>query len=99
MSANNSYEAMMVFSVKNGEEGVPALIEKFKALIEQNGTLDSIDEWGKRKLAYEINDLTDGDYTLINFHADPTQIAELDRVLRITDAVERHMIVKRTDRD
>ena len=56
MSANNSYEAMMVFSVKNGEEGVPALIEKFKALIEQNGTLDSIDEWGKRKLAYAIND-------------------------------------------
>ena len=99
MSANNSYEAMMVFSVKNGEEGVPALIEKFKALIEQNGTLDSIDEWGKRKLAYEINDLTDGDYTLINFHADPTQIAELDRVLRITDAVVRHMIVKREDRD
>lgn len=56
MSANNSYEAMMVFSVKNGEEGVPALIEKFKALIEQNGTLDSIDEWGKRKLAYAIDD-------------------------------------------
>ena len=99
MSANNSYEAMMVFSVKNGEEGVPALIEKFKALIEQNGTLDSIDEWGKRKLAYEINDLTDGDYTLINFHADPTQIAELDRVLRITDAVVRHMIVRRDDQE
>ena len=52
MSANNSYEAMMVFSVKNGEEGVPALIEKFKALIEQNGTLDSIDEWGIR--AHEV---------------------------------------------
>ena len=99
MSANNSYEAMMVLSVKNGEEGVPALIEKFKALIEQNGTLDSIDEWGKRKLAYEINDLTDGDYTLINFHADPTQIAELDRVLRITDAVVRHMIVRRDDQE
>ena len=57
------------------------------------------DEWGKRKLAYEINDLTDGDYTLINFHADPTQIAELDRVLRITDAVVRHMIVRRDDQE
>ena len=53
----------------------------------------------KRKLAYEINDLTDGDYTLINFHADPTQIAELDRVLRITDAVVRHMIVRRDDQE
>ena len=54
---------------------------------------------GARKLAYEINDLTDGDYTLINFHADPTQIAELDRVLRITDAVVRHMIVRRDDQE
>ena len=61
--------------------------------------VDSVDEWGKRKLAYEINDLTDGDYTLINFHADPTQIAELDRVLRITDAVVRHMIVRRDDQE
>ena len=60
MSANNSYEAMMVFSVKNGEEGVPALIEKFKALIEQNGTLDSIDEWGKRKLAYVLSEIVLG---------------------------------------
>ena len=55
--------------------------------------------WGKRKLAYEINGLTDGDYTLIDFHANPENVAELDRVLRITDAVVRHMIVKRTDRD
>ena len=63
------------------------------------GTIDNVDEWGKRKLAYEINGLTDGDYTLIDFHADPADVAELDRILRITDAVVRHMIVKRTDRD
>ena len=62
-----------------------------------SGKVDNVDEWGKRKLAYEINKLTEGDYTLINFHADPTQIAELDRVLRITDAVVRHMIVRRDD--
>ena len=54
---------------------------------------------GKRKLAYEINGLTEGDYTLIDFHADPANIAELDRVLRITDAVVRHKIVVRTDRE
>ncbi len=58
-----------------------------------------VDVWGKRKLTYEINGLTDGDYTLIDFHANPENVAELDRVLRITDAVVRHMIVKRTDRD
>ena len=58
-----------------------------------------VDNWGKRKLAYEINGLSDGDYTLIDFHTDPQSIAELDRVLRINDAVVRHMIVARTDRD
>ena len=64
-----------------------------------NGKVDNVDEWGKRKLAYEINDLTEGDYTLINFHADPASIAELDRVLRINDAVKRHMIVRRDDQE
>ncbi len=63
-----------------------------------NGTVDNVEEWGKRKLAYEINHMTDGDYTLINFHTDPSQIAELDRVLRITDAVVRHMIVARPEK-
>ena len=66
---------------------------------DSKGTVDNVDVWGKRKLAYEINGLTDGDYTLIDFHANPENVAELDRVLRITDAVVRHMIVKRTDRD
>ena len=66
---------------------------------EGNGKVDNVDEWGKRKLAYEINNLTEGDYTLINFHADPTQIAELDRVMRISDPVVRHMIVRRDDQE
>jgi small subunit ribosomal protein S6 len=69
------------------------------AIAAEGGVVDSVEDWGKRKLAFEIDHLTDGDYTLINFHADPTQIAELDRVLRINDAVKRHMIVRRTDRD
>ena len=71
MSANNSYEAMMVFSVKDGEEAVKPLIEKFKALVEENGTLESVDEWGKRKLAYPINDEPEGYYALFNFSAAP----------------------------
>ena len=68
-------------------------------IAEGAGKVDNVDEWGKRKLAYEINGLTDGDYTLVNFHADHQNVAELDRVLRINDAVVRHMIVKREDRD
>ena len=93
------YEVLFVLNPNLTEEETQAIVEKFKTLIEQNGTVDEMEEWGKRKLAYEINDLTDGDYTLINFHADPTQIAELDRVLRITDAVVRHMIVRRDDQE
>ena len=88
MSANNSYEAMMVFSVKNGEEGVPALIE-------QNGTLDSIDEWGKRKLAYAINDEPEGFYALFNFSAVPEFPEEFYRVAGITDGVLRSLIVRK----
>ena len=93
------YEVLYVLNPNLTEEETQAIVEKFKTLIEQNGTVDEMEEWGKRKLAYEINDLTDGDYTLINFHADSTQIAELDRVLRITDAVVRHMIVRRDDQE
>lgn len=95
MSANNSYEAMMVFSVKNGEEGVPALIEKFKALIEQNGTLDSIDEWGKRKLAYAIDDEPEGFYALFNFSAAPEFPEEFYRIAGITDGVLRSLVVRK----
>lgn len=63
------------------------------------GAIDNVDDWGKRKLAYEIKNLSEGEYTLIDFHANPDHIAELDRVLRINDHVQRHMIVRRTDRD
>ena len=92
MSANNSYETMVVFSVANGEEAAQPLVEKFKALIEANGTLESVDEWGKRKLAYLINDEPEGYYVLVTFSA-PTEFpAELDRVFKITDGVLRTMI-------
>jgi small subunit ribosomal protein S6 len=63
----------------------------------QGGVIDKIDEWGKRKLAFDVDKLTDGDYTLIEFHAEPTSIAELDRILRITDAVVRFIVVNRQE--
>ena len=69
------------------------------AITEHGGKIDYVDNWGKRKLAYEIDKLTEGDYTLVHFHADPSQIAELDRILRINDAVKRHMVVRRPDHE
>ena len=90
----NSYETMLVFSVANGDESVTALVEKFKALIEANATIESIDEWGKRKLAYPINYETEGYYMLVNFTSEPEFPAELDRIVKITEGVLRALTVK-----
>ncbi len=89
------YEAMMVYSVANGEEATAALTEKFKTLISDNGTLENVDEWGKRKLAYLINDEAEGYYVLFNFECDANFPAEIDRVAKITDGVLRTMIIKK----
>ena len=93
--AVNSYETMLIFSVAKGEEATQALVEKFKALVEENGTLESIDAWGERKLAYPINDEEDGYYVLYNHQCESEFPAELDRVLRITDGVLRSLIIKK----
>ena len=95
-----AYELLFFVAPSIDEEIRANVMKRIETTIsDANGTVDNVDNWGKRKLAYEINGLTDGDYPLIDFHADPADVAELDRVLRITDAVVRHMIVKRTDRD
>ena len=71
------YEAIVVLSVNNKtDEDVQSLVEKFKALIEKNGTLESVDEWGKRKLAYLINDEAEGYYVLFNLECEPAFPAE-----------------------
>lgn len=95
-----AYELLFFVAPTISDEDRVAVMKRIETTIAEGaGKVDNIDEWGKRKLAYEINGLTDGDYTLVNFHADPQNVAELDRVLRINDAVVRHMIVKREDRD
>ena len=95
-----AYELLFIVAPSIDETTREAVMNRIQTTITAaNGTVDNVDNWGKRKLAYEIDGLTDGDYTLIDFHANPAEVAELDRVLRITDAVVRHMIVKRTDRD
>ena len=67
--------------------------EKFKALVETQGTVAAIDDWGKRRLAYPINDLNEGHYVLMTFTSAPELPAELDRVLKITEGVIRSMII------
>ena len=95
-----AYELLFFVAPNIDDETRAAVMKRIDTTItNEGGQVDNVEEWGKRKLAYEINGLTDGDYTLIDFHADPQFIAELDRVLRINDAVQRHMITARTDRD
>lgn len=89
-----AYELLYFVDPTSDEATRAAVMKRIEAAIE-GGVVDSVEDWGKRKLAFEIDKLAEGDYTLINFHADPTQIAELNRVLRINDAVKRHMIVCR----
>ncbi len=86
-----SYELMTVFSLKNGEDAAKALVEKFSAKIASAATLDEVNEWGKRKLAYPINDEPDGYYVLFTFTSTPDVPAEVERVLNITDGVLRSL--------
>ncbi len=94
-NVKKSYETVVVISTKMGDEAVSALVQKFKDLIEANATLDGVDEWGKRKLAYEINKETEGYYVLFNFTSETSFPAELDRVYKITDGLLRSIIVKK----
>ena len=87
------YETMLVTSSALDEEASAALIGKFKSLIEANGTIDSVDDWGKRRLAYPIADETEGVYTVIKFTREPDYPEELDRNYRITEGVLRSIIV------
>ena len=87
------YETMLITTATLDDEATAALVGKFKSLIEANGTIDSIDEWGKRRLAYPINDENEGVYTVINFTSEPDFPAELDRVYKITEGVLRTIIV------
>lgn len=89
------YETIFILNPTFDEETVKANIEKFKGVIENGGgTVDNVDFWGKRKLAYEIAKVNEGFYTLINFEANTELPKELDRVFRITDGVIRHIVVK-----
>ena len=90
------YELLFFVSPSIDDETRLATQKRIDAVItDQGGKVNNVEEWGKKKLAYEIDGLQDGDYTLIDFQAEPEAIAELNRVLRIMDSVVRHMITVR----
>lgn len=91
---NSSYETLFIVDLSVGEDGVKSLVEKFTKLISDNGEITEINEWGKRRLAYPINDLNDGYYVLVNYTAPSEFPLELDRVFHITEGILRSMTVK-----
>ena len=93
----DKYDLMYIINPNLSEEETAAVVEKFKALVEQNGTLEEMEEMGKRKLAYEINYISEGYYVLVKFTSGPDFPAELDRVLGITDGILRSLITRRPE--
>ena len=90
---NANYEAVYILDPAMNEEQIAAMVEKFKKVVEANGTVSEVEEWGKRRLAYPISDLMEGYYVLMTFTAAAAIPAELDRIFRITDGVMRSMII------
>lgn len=91
----SSYELVFILKPDLGEEATASIVEKFKTLISENGTIEAVDEWGKRRLAYPIDDQPEGYYVQINFNADNVFPTELYRQLKITDGVLRSLVVKK----
>ena len=91
------YETMLITSAALDEEATAALVGKFKTLIEANGTIDSIDEWGKRRLAYPINHKNEGYYVLMTFESKTDFPAELTRIYNITDGIIRAIVVEQPE--
>ena len=92
---NGNYEVVYILKPDLGEEATAALVARFKELAEGHGTVTEVDEWGKRRLAYPINDLEEGYYVLMTFSSDPAFPAELDRLMRINVSVMRSIIVSK----
>lgn len=90
----NKYELVYILRPNIEEEKRNQLLEKIRAIIETEGTIENVDEWGNRKLAYEIDKLNEGYYTLVNFDSGIEVPKEIDRNLKIADEVIRHMIIR-----
>ena len=90
----NRYETIYIIKPTVEEDGLKAIVEKFKAIVAANGEIETIDEWGKRKLAYLIEDFAEGFYIYMKYKADQAVPKELDRVFGITEDILRHLIIR-----
>ena len=94
---NAAYETMFVVDLQLGEDAVKAMIEKFTSLIAENGEIVELNEWGKRRFAYPINDQNEGYYVLVKFNAPSEFPAELERIFNITEGIMRSIVIKQAE--
>ncbi len=94
----NKYETIFIVDATLSEEQTAGVVEKFKTLIADAGEIESVDEWGKRRLAYPINDVNEGYYVLVNFSAKPDFPQELERIYNITDGILRSIVIKKEEK-
>ena len=94
----NTYETSFIVDVTGGEESAKATVEKFKAIIAENGTIESVTDWGKRRLEYPINDMNEGYYTIVFFKAGTEFPAELERLYGIDEKVMRSIVIKHDEK-
>jgi small subunit ribosomal protein S6 len=93
----NKYETMYIISPTVDDERVKSLVEKFSNLVSANGELEKVEEWGRKKLAYEVQDQKEGYYVLMNFSAKSDFPAELERNFKITEGVLKYMVIKKDE--
>lgn len=91
---NTLYETVFIVNNTLGEEAVKSIVDKFTGLIAENGEIEAVNEWGVRRFAYPIQDLTEGYYVLVKFTCAHDFPAELDRIYNITDGILRSLIIK-----
>ena len=90
----NSYEVMFIADVSNGDEAAEATVSKFVSIIEANAEVVDVAKWGKRRLAYPINDMPEGYYTVVTFKSAPEFPSELERLMNIDESVMRSLVIR-----
>ena len=94
MTKKNAYETLFIIDMCEGEAAVKSLVEKFTALISEHAEITGVNEWGKRRLAYPINDKNEGYYVLVNFSSPTDFPSELERIFGITEGIMRYMVTR-----
>lgn len=98
MEKFNSYETLFIIDASLSEEAIKGLVDKFTALIAEHGKVSEVNEWGKRHLAYPINDKEEGYYVLVNFESEGNLPAELERIFGITEGIMRSIVIRHEDK-